>query len=45
MDDASRFITWYGVFDSVTTENMIRDLKMGFKEYGTPDEILNRSRN
>ena len=40
MDDASRFITCYGVFDSATTENTIKVLKMGFAEYGVPDEIL-----
>jgi len=40
MDDASRFITCYGVFDSATTENTIKALKKGFAEYGIPDEIL-----
>ncbi len=40
MDDASRFITCYGVFDSATTESTIKVLKMGFAEYGIPDEIL-----
>jgi putative transposase len=40
MDDASRFITCYGVFDSATTENTIKVLKKGFAEYGIPDEIL-----
>ncbi len=40
MDDASRFITCYGVFDSATTENTIKVLKEGFAEYGIPDEIL-----
>lgn len=40
MDDSSRFITCYGVFDSLTTENTITVLNQGFREYGTPREIL-----
>ena len=40
MDDASRFITGYGVFDSATNENTIKVLREGFTEYGIPDEIL-----
>ncbi|MBE8540507.1 IS481 family transposase [Geoglobus acetivorans] len=40
MDDASRFITCHGVFDSATTENTVRVLRKGFAEYGIPDEIL-----
>ncbi len=40
MDDASRLITCYGIFDSATTENTIKVLKEGFAEYGAPDEIL-----
>ncbi|MBO8182866.1 MAG: transposase [Archaeoglobus sp.] len=40
MDDASRIITCFGVFDSATTENTIKVLKEGFAEYGIPDEIL-----
>jgi len=40
MDDASRFITCYGVFDSATTENTIKVLEKEFKKYGIPDEIL-----
>ncbi|WP_456370758.1 IS481 family transposase [Geoglobus sp.] len=40
MDDASRLITCYGVFDSATTENTIKVLRRGFAEYGIPDEIL-----
>ena len=40
MDDASRFITCYGVFDSATTENTIKVLREGFAEYGIFDEIL-----
>ena len=37
MDDASRFITCYGVFNEATTENTIKVLKRGFAEYGIPD--------
>ena len=40
MDDASRFITCYGVFNLATTENTIKVLKKGFAEYSIPDEIL-----
>ncbi len=40
MDDASRLITCYGVFDSATAANTIKVLKKGFAEYGIPDEIL-----
>ncbi len=40
MDDASRFITCYGVFDSATTENTIKVLKKGFAEYGIPMRFL-----
>ena len=40
MDDASRFITCFGVFDEATTENTIKVLRRGFAEYGIPDEIL-----
>ena len=40
MDDSSRLITCYGVFDAPTTENTITVLNQGFKDYGTPREIL-----
>lgn len=40
MDDASRLITCYGVFDSPATENTIEVLRRGFDECGIPDEIL-----
>lgn len=40
MDDSSRLITYYGVFDSPTTENAISVLLQGFYEYGFPREIL-----
>ncbi len=32
MDDASRFITCYGIFDSATTENTIKVLRRGFAD-------------
>ncbi len=40
MDDSSRLITCYGVFDSPTTENTLAVLNQGFAEYGSPHEIL-----
>jgi len=40
IDDSSRLITCYGVFDSPTTQNTITVLNQGFREYGTPREIL-----
>jgi putative transposase len=40
MDDSSRLVTCYGVFDSPTTENTIAVLSDGFQRYGVPREIL-----
>ncbi|AGK61435.1 hypothetical protein Asulf_01452 [Archaeoglobus sulfaticallidus PM70-1] len=40
MDDASRLVTCYGVFDEATSENAIKVLREGFREYGIPDEIF-----
>ena len=40
IDDSSRLVTCYGVFDSPTTENTIAVLTQGFREYGIPREIL-----
>ncbi|MGF3497999.1 MAG: DDE-type integrase/transposase/recombinase, partial [Methanolinea tarda] len=40
MDDSSRLITCYGVFDRPTTEHTIQVLEKGFQEYGVPREIL-----
>jgi len=40
MDDASRFVTCFGVFDEATTENTIKVLEKGFAKYCIPDEIL-----
>ncbi len=40
IDDHSRFITVYGVFDIMPTENSIAALKMGIDEYGRPEQIV-----
>ena len=40
LDDASRVIVCYGLFDSPTTENTIKVLKRGFREFGIPDQIM-----
>ena len=40
IDDSSRLITCYGIFESPTTENTITVQNHGFLEYGTPREIL-----
>jgi len=40
MDDSSRLITCYGIFDSPTTENTLLVLRMGFAQYGVPRKIL-----
>ena len=40
LDDASRRIMCYGVFDNATTENTISVLKKGFQEYERPIEIM-----
>jgi putative transposase len=40
IDDSSRLITCYGVFDSPTTGNAIAVLTRGFHEYGISREIL-----
>jgi len=40
MDDSSRLVTCYGVFDRPTTEYTIQVLEQGFLDYGTPREIL-----
>lgn len=39
-DDASRFITGYGVFDSATSENAISVLAEAIQRYGRPASIL-----
>jgi putative transposase len=40
MDDASRLIISYGVFQEATGENTIKVLKEGMAKYGCPKEIL-----
>ena len=40
MDDASRKIMCYGLYDRATTENTIKTLEEGFRVYGYPREIL-----
>jgi len=40
MDDSSRLIACHGVFVSPTTDIIISILNQGFREYGTPREIL-----
>jgi putative transposase len=39
-DDASRFITGYGVFDGATSENSVSVLEDAIKRYGRPASIL-----
>jgi len=40
MDDASRYIVGYGVFQEATTPNTLQVLKKAIQNYGKPDEIL-----
>ena len=40
MDDASRYITAFGVYPEATTENTLTVLKQAITQYGCPDEIL-----
>ena len=40
MDDASRFLVGFGVFDAATSENAIAVLRQAIKKYGTPAQIL-----
>ena len=40
MDDASRMITCYGVFNNPTKENAIKVLKQGFNKWGKPKQVL-----
>ena len=40
MDDASRLIVNYGVFQEATTENTIHVLKQAIDKYGRPREVL-----
>jgi len=40
LDDASRLITGYGVFDEATAENAIKVLREAMDNYGKPESIL-----
>ena len=40
LDDASRFITGYDIFDEATTENAISVLERSIERYGKPFELL-----
>jgi putative transposase len=40
LDDASRFIAGYGIFDEATTENAISVLERSVNRYGKPLELL-----
>ena len=37
LDDASRLIVGYGVFDEATTENALKVLKEAMNNYGKPE--------
>ncbi len=39
-DDASRFVTGYGIFDNATTENALRVLDEAIKNHGRPASIM-----
>jgi len=40
MDDASRLIMGYGIFQEATAENTIHVLKQAIDKYGCPRELL-----
>jgi putative transposase len=40
IDDASRLITGYGIFDAATTDNALSVLRAAVKLYGTPKQIM-----
>ena len=40
LDDFSRLIVGYGVFNEATTENAIKVLKEAIQNYGKPESIL-----
>ena len=40
LDDASRLVVSYGVFEDATTEKAIAVLEEGIKRYGLPDAVL-----
>jgi len=39
-DDASRFVTAYGVFENTTTANTLKVLDEAMKKYGKPASIM-----
>ena len=44
-DDASRFVTGYGVFENATTENALKVLDEAIKHHGKPAPIIDLIRN
>jgi putative transposase len=40
IDDASRFVTSVGIFDSANTENALLVLNQAVKEYGSPRKLI-----
>lgn len=40
LDDASRFITGVGIFDTATTENALLVLNQAIKDHGIPKELI-----
>ena len=40
LDDASRFVVSYGLFDSATSENAVKVLKEAIKKHGRPASVL-----
>lgn len=40
IDDASRLITGYGIFDSATTDKALSVLRAAIKLYGTPKQVM-----
>ncbi len=40
LDDASRCITGFGIFDSATSQNTVAVLRKTIKSFGTPGQIL-----
>ena len=40
IDDASRYIVGYGIFDSATTENALAVFKTSVEHYGVPKQVM-----
>jgi len=40
LDDASRFIVGYGLFDNANTENSIAVMQQAIKQYGAPKQLV-----